>query len=151
MHWLQGNKAITCPTCRAFIAPPQPPVWRWVHAHADRIAPEFGVNGSLHACRGSLFFSVPCGCFSEYRIYLDKTGQPYFGQISIRNTENPYWLAALQLDPHDNSTLCWIMAVVKGILLVFIIYLFFTITVLKMLVPQVNIENETRQKALTHF
>ena len=46
---------------------------------ADRIAPGFGVNECVFACLlGSLFFSIPCGCFSTFCIYLDKPGQPYF-------------------------------------------------------------------------
>ena len=40
----------------------------------------------------------------------------------------------------------------RDFVLLFITYLFFTIIVLKMWAPpQLNIENETRQKALTHF
>ena len=30
------------------------------------------MNESLHACWASLFLSVPCGCFLEFGIYLDK-------------------------------------------------------------------------------
>ena len=60
---------------------------RWVrvhaHAHADRIAPGFGVNECGFACLSERF---TCGCFSEFRIYLDKPGQLNFGQISVRKS-----------------------------------------------------------------
>ena len=64
VRWYRVRRA--CIECKATKLPLVPCIhcgthtaWRRVRAHADRIAPGFGVNEWVGACQGSLFLSIP--------------------------------------------------------------------------------------------